>query len=141
MLREGPGIQSDLYRTPQKFQMMRRLPLREDRNGMEDHYISGTQRQACGHHQPLICPSIALCVQVEMLLIAQDQHLCLLRAGLPTEYVYLHGQLQEVNWFKEQYRSWFIGDRVLGDGSLYFCTPVDPLLLALPLLEASRQQA
>lgn len=52
----------------------------------------------------------------------------------------LNGHLQEVNWYKERYRSWFFGDYVLGDGSLYLCTPVDPLLLALPLLEASRKQ-
>jgi hypothetical protein len=60
--------------------------------------------------------------------------------GLPAEFLLLHGHLQEVNWYKERYRSWFIDDSVQGDGSLYLCTPVDPLFLALPLLEASRQQ-
>ena len=61
-------------------------------------------------------------------------------AGVPTQYLRLHGHLQEVNWFKEQYSSWFCGDAVIGDGSLYLATPVDPLFLALPILEASRQQ-
>ena len=50
------------------------------------------------------------------------------------------GHLQEVNWYKERYRSWFIGDSVLEDGSMYLCTLVDPLFLALPLMESSRMQ-
>jgi ribonuclease H2 subunit B len=50
------------------------------------------------------------------------------------------GHLQEVNWFKERYRSWFLGDSVISDGGLYLSTPVDPLFLALPILEASRRQ-
>ncbi len=52
----------------------------------------------------------------------------------------IDGHLQEVNWYKERYRSWFIGDSVLEDGSIYLCTPVDPLFLALPLMESSRMQ-
>ncbi len=52
----------------------------------------------------------------------------------------LNGHLQEVNWFKERYRAWFVGDNVIDDGGLYLCTPVDPLLMALPLLEASRKE-
>ncbi|EIE24959.1 hypothetical protein COCSUDRAFT_83651 [Coccomyxa subellipsoidea C-169] len=52
----------------------------------------------------------------------------------------LNGHLQEVNWFKERYRAWFVGDYVIGDGGLYLCTPVDPLIMALPLLEASRKE-
>ena len=60
--------------------------------------------------------------------------------GEPAEYLLIHGTLQEVNWYKERYRSWFVGDCVLEDGSMYLCTPVDPLLLALPLMESSRMQ-
>ena len=62
------------------------------------------------------------------------------RVGEPAEYLLIEGHLQEVNWYKERYRSWFVGDAVLEDGSMYLCTPVDPLFLALPLLESSRMQ-
>lgn len=61
-------------------------------------------------------------------------------AGEPAEYLLIDGHLQEVNWYKERYRSWFVGDSVQEDGSMYLCTPVDPLFLALPLLESSRMQ-
>ena len=61
-------------------------------------------------------------------------------AGEPAEYLLIDGHLQEANWYKERFRSWFVGDAVLEDGSMYLCTPVDPLFLALPLLESSRMQ-
>lgn len=61
-------------------------------------------------------------------------------SGLPTEYLLLNGHLQEMNWYKERYRAWFVGDYVLGDGGLYLSTPIDPLFLALPLLKASRKE-
>ena len=61
-------------------------------------------------------------------------------AGEPAEYLLIEGHLQEGNWYKERFRSWFVGDAVLEDGSMYLCTPVDPLFLALPLLESSRMQ-
>lgn len=62
------------------------------------------------------------------------------RTGQPTSYLLAGGCIQEVNWFKQQYSSWFVGDRVLSDGGLYLCTPLDPLLLLLPLLERARAQ-
>ncbi|CAL8467533.1 g7071 [Coccomyxa elongata] len=62
------------------------------------------------------------------------------RTGERAEYLLLNGHLQEANWFKERYRAWFIGDYVLGDGAMYLCTPVDPLFLALPVLESSRNK-
>lgn len=61
-------------------------------------------------------------------------------AGVPTQYMLIQGRLQEVNWFKERFRSWFVGDAVIDHGSLYLSTPVDPLFIALSILEASRQQ-
>lgn len=61
-------------------------------------------------------------------------------AGERAEYLLLNGHLQEANWFKERYRAWFLGDYVLGDGGMYLCTPIDPLFLALPLLESSRNK-
>ena len=58
---------------------------------------------------------------------------------MPAQYMRVGGHLQEVNWFKERYRSWFLGDSVISYGGLYLSTPVDPLFLALPILEASRR--
>ncbi len=34
-------------------------------------------------------------------------------AGQPAAYLLAGGCLQEINWFKQQYSSWFIGERVL----------------------------
>ena len=51
------------------------------------------------------------------------------------------GTLLELNWHKAAYTSWFVGDAVLEDGGLYAATPVDPLLVLLPLLERQRGQA
>ena len=34
-------------------------------------------------------------------------------AGQPAAYLLAGGCLQEVNWFKQQYSSWFIGERVV----------------------------
>ncbi|KAI7835459.1 hypothetical protein COHA_010634 [Chlorella ohadii] len=62
------------------------------------------------------------------------------KSGQPAAYLLAGGCLQEINWFKQQYSSWFIGERVLQDGGLYVATPVDPLLLVLPLLERARAQ-
>ena len=28
-------------------------------------------------------------------------------------YLWLHGCLQEINWFKEKFSSWFVGDTAL----------------------------
>ncbi|KAL4447480.1 hypothetical protein ABPG75_004699 [Micractinium tetrahymenae] len=62
------------------------------------------------------------------------------RTGQPASYLLAGGCLQEINWYKQQYSSWFVGDQVLSDGGLYLCSPVDPLLLLLPLLERAREQ-
>ena len=43
-------------------------------------------------------------------------------------------RIAEVNKLSDEPRSWFIGNSVQTDGSLYLCTPVDPLFLALPSL-------
>eukprot|EP00698_Gefionella_okellyi_P023318 TRINITY_DN792_c0_g1_i2.p1 TRINITY_DN792_c0_g1~~TRINITY_DN792_c0_g1_i2.p1 ORF type:complete len:229 (+),score=63.58 TRINITY_DN792_c0_g1_i2:138-824(+) len=39
---------------------------------------------------------------------------------------------------KEQYSSWFVGDTVVDDGSMYYASPVDPLFILLPVLEKAR---
>ena len=36
--------------------------------------------------------------------------------------------------------SWFVGDRVCSVGEVFVATPIDPLFLLLPLLEASRHK-
>lgn len=52
----------------------------------------------------------------------------------------LHGQtFQEINWFKPEYGSWFVGDMVIQDGSLTLGTPCDPLFVLLPLLATATQ--
>ena len=60
--------------------------------------------------------------------------------GQTAQYMHIGNHVQEVNWYKERFRSWFVGDAVIADGGLYLSTPVDPLFLALPILEASRRQ-
>ncbi|XP_053564353.1 ribonuclease H2 subunit B [Bombina bombina] len=50
-------------------------------------------------------------------------------------------QLFEVKAFREEYRSWFIGQTVQQDGRLLFVTPMDPLFLILYyLIKADKEQ-
>eukprot|EP00906_Rhabdomonas_costata_P033771 RCo047567 len=44
------------------------------------------------------------------------------------------GSVLEVQSVEKEFGSWFIGDSVEQDGALLVCTPVDPLLMALPTL-------
>ncbi|PRW60264.1 ribonuclease H2 subunit B [Chlorella sorokiniana] len=72
-----------------------------------------------------------------------DKHFITLpdpKTGQAAAYLLAGSCLQEINWFKQQYSSWFIGERVQQDGGLFLATPVDPLLLVLPLLEQARAQ-
>ena len=64
-----------------------------------------------------------------------------LAAGKPAVYVLTASAVQEINWHKQEFSSWFVGNSVVGDGSLYLSTPVDPLLLLLPLLERAKGDA
>ncbi|KAG8064774.1 hypothetical protein GUJ93_ZPchr0004g38742 [Zizania palustris] len=52
-----------------------------------------------------------------------------------TGYLFVDGKLHEFNWFKEHFGSWFLGDYVCEDGSLYYCTLVDPIFILLPILK------
>jgi len=45
--------------------------------------------------------------------------------------------LQEVQWHKQRYGAWFVGDTVIEDGSMYLASLVDPLFIVLPVLEKS----
>ncbi|XP_060593366.1 ribonuclease H2 subunit B-like [Ruditapes philippinarum] len=49
--------------------------------------------------------------------------------------------IYEIVQFKEEFRSWFIGETVQHDGSLYITTPVDPVFLILPyLIQAAKSE-
>ncbi|KAL5476013.1 hypothetical protein EMCRGX_G025910 [Ephydatia muelleri] len=56
--------------------------------------------------------------------------------GSTRKYLVFKGgsRIAEVNKLSDDPRSWFIGSSVQTDGSLYLCTTVDPLFLALPSL-------
>jgi len=43
-------------------------------------------------------------------------------------------QIFEMLSFNEEYRSWFLEERVIPDGGIYLSSPVSPLLLALPYM-------
>ncbi|KAM1776805.1 hypothetical protein ACFX11_043556 [Malus domestica] len=43
---------------------------------------------------------------------------------------------QELNWFKQSYTSWFLGEYVTEDGGLYTANPFDPVFIFFPIFEA-----
>lgn len=49
------------------------------------------------------------------------------------------GKLLELQRVHELHRSWLLGSRIKSDGSLYLCTPCDPLFFLLPVFSASKQ--
>ncbi|OWF49109.1 ribonuclease H2 subunit B-like [Mizuhopecten yessoensis] len=56
-------------------------------------------------------------------------------------FVFSHDEqdIHEVTSFKEEFRSWFIGDQVQSDGSLILTSKVDSLFLVLPYLITAEQ--
>ncbi|GMJ00207.1 hypothetical protein like AT4G20325 [Hibiscus trionum] len=62
------------------------------------------------------------------------------KSGLRTSYLLCNGLLQELHWFKQPYGSWFLGDYVSEDGSLYTATPIDPVFIMLPIFEDARMK-
>lgn len=60
------------------------------------------------------------------------------KSDASTPYVLKDGFLQELHWFKQCYGSWFLGDCVCEDGSLYISTPVDPIFIFLPIFAGAR---
>ncbi|KAJ0102449.1 hypothetical protein Patl1_05290 [Pistacia atlantica] len=62
------------------------------------------------------------------------------KSGNTTCYIFINGVLLELNWFKQSYRSWFLGDYVCEDGRVSTATPVDPVFLMLPLFEEARMK-
>ncbi|KAJ0989468.1 hypothetical protein J5N97_007824 [Dioscorea zingiberensis] len=62
------------------------------------------------------------------------------KSGARTNYRFIDGALQEFQWFKQSYGSWFIGDYICEDGSLYITTPVDSIFILLPIFEVARMK-
>ncbi|KAF9312005.1 Ribonuclease H2 subunit B [Podila horticola] len=62
-------------------------------------------------------------------------------SGLPSRYVIQDGKLYEMQVAAaEGIRSWFVGDTIQSDGSLYMITPLDPIFMFIPILEIVRLQ-
>lgn len=62
------------------------------------------------------------------------------KSGNSSCYLFINETLQELHWFKQSYRSWFMGDYICEDGSLYTATQVDPVFLMLPIFEEARMK-
>ncbi|XP_054794537.1 uncharacterized protein LOC129300034 isoform X2 [Prosopis cineraria] len=62
------------------------------------------------------------------------------KSGNATRYLFVNGILQELQWFKKSYGSWFLGDYLCEDGRLYLSTPVDPVFIMLPIFEEARMK-
>ncbi|KAK6251588.1 Ribonuclease H2 subunit B [Theobroma cacao] len=62
------------------------------------------------------------------------------KSGVTTSYLLSNRLLQELHWFKQSYGSWFLGDYVSEDGSLYTATPIDPVFIMLPIFEEARMK-
>jgi len=58
------------------------------------------------------------------------------RTGGPSLYLIntASNALYEIMEFKEEHRTWFIGERIVEDGTLMVSTPVDPTFIILPYL-------
>ncbi|RUS21437.1 ribonuclease H2, subunit B [Endogone sp. FLAS-F59071] len=63
------------------------------------------------------------------------------RTGFPARYMIQDGIIMEIQKIDPiDKRSWFIGNSVQEDGSLYFMTPIDPLFIAIPMLDHVRKK-
>ncbi|TKY74621.1 Ribonuclease H2 subunit B [Spatholobus suberectus] len=62
------------------------------------------------------------------------------KSGNATQYLFVNGMLQELQWFKNLYGSWFLGDYISEDGRLYLSTPIDPVFIMLPIFEEARMK-
>ncbi|XP_010666826.2 uncharacterized protein LOC104883946 [Beta vulgaris subsp. vulgaris] len=66
--------------------------------------------------------------------------LCHPKSGIATDYLFINEGLHELQWFKKSHISWFLGDYVCEDGSLYLSTPVDPVFIMLPIFVDARMK-
>ncbi|XP_047169606.1 uncharacterized protein LOC124838128 [Vigna umbellata] len=62
------------------------------------------------------------------------------KSGNATQYLFANGMLQELQWFKNLYGSWCLGDYITEDGRLYLSTPIDPVFIMLPIFEEARMK-
>ncbi|KAL8249027.1 hypothetical protein R6Q59_005895 [Mikania micrantha] len=62
------------------------------------------------------------------------------KTGNRTCYLLINGGLQELNWFKQSYGSWFMGDYICEDGGLYTSTLVDLVFILLPMFDKARMK-
>ncbi|KAL5145030.1 putative nucleoredoxin 3 [Glycine soja] len=62
------------------------------------------------------------------------------KSGNATQYLFVNGMLQELQWFKNLYGSWFLGDYITEDGRMYLSTPIDPVFIMLPIFEEARMK-
>ncbi|KAI3996629.1 hypothetical protein MKX01_009461 [Papaver californicum] len=62
------------------------------------------------------------------------------KSGNKACYFLNNGSLQELNWFKQSYGSWFLGDYVCQDGGMYIATAIDPVFLFLPIFVEARMK-
>ncbi|CAN8325385.1 unnamed protein product [Cochlearia groenlandica] len=62
------------------------------------------------------------------------------KSGNGTCYLFNNEMLQEIQWFKQSYGSWFLGDYISEDGSLYMATTVDPVFILLPIFDEARMK-
>ncbi|CAO2816574.1 unnamed protein product [Amaranthus hypochondriacus] len=62
------------------------------------------------------------------------------KSGNATNYLFLNEALHELQWFKESHGSWFLGEYVCEDGSLYISTPIDLVFVMLPIFEDARMK-
>ncbi|KAG0454979.1 hypothetical protein HPP92_024271 [Vanilla planifolia] len=62
------------------------------------------------------------------------------KSGNSTSFLLKDGVLQEFHWYKQSYGSWFLGDCVREDSSLYMTTPVDPIFIFLPIFSNARMK-
>lgn len=60
-------------------------------------------------------------------------------SGTTAPYLVTSDGISECNAHTPKFSSWFVGDRILGDGALHLATPVDPLFLLLPALEKASE--
>lgn len=62
------------------------------------------------------------------------------RHGKPARFLHTNNKIWEINRVYQPPSSWIMQHEIQEDGSFYMCTPIDPLFLALPLLERGRKK-
>ncbi|GJJ71193.1 ribonuclease H2 subunit B [Entomortierella parvispora] len=62
-------------------------------------------------------------------------------SGLPSRYTIQDGKLFEMQMIdSEGLRSWFVGNTIQSDGSLFLITPIDPVFMFIPILDIVRKK-